>query len=155
MESVGKTLPIVLKKLDITFYPEGGDLLPGIDNMVYFEALRPDGEPIDVEGYIVLFDPARPHGVASPEKLAVFNTEHEGRGSFNLRVPAEREVRAGASFAAIIASPVGIADPVPLPAVRVSLSAHPLPAGACDEVKRPSDFGLATVHSPVSVHPYG
>jgi len=37
-ETTVEPIPIVLKKLDVKFYPEGGDLVGGVPNRVYFTA---------------------------------------------------------------------------------------------------------------------
>ncbi|MBV1922290.1 MAG: hypothetical protein KUG73_16560, partial [Pseudomonadales bacterium] len=53
VETASKTLPILLQTMDITFYPEGGDLVAGLANRVYVQAKRPDGKPADIQGRIV------------------------------------------------------------------------------------------------------
>ncbi len=73
VETAAKTLPIVLARVALDLYPEGGDLVAGAPSRLYVEAHTPRGEPADVAGRIV---------VAGPEgaPVARFRTAHEGRG---------------------------------------------------------------------------
>ena len=50
VETLVKPIPIVLKKLEVEFYPEGGDLVAGAANRVYFQARTTLGKPADLEG---------------------------------------------------------------------------------------------------------
>lgn len=59
-------------KPDVQFFPEGGNLIHGIESRVAFKAINPAGESIAVEGEIV--DDAR--------TVATFITDHKGMGSF-------------------------------------------------------------------------
>src|SRR5262249_19158419 len=47
IESLNKPIPIALKKLDIEFFPEGGDLVAGAPNRVYFQARTTLGKAAD------------------------------------------------------------------------------------------------------------
>src|SRR5262249_48154341 len=38
IETIVRPIPIVVKKLHVDFYPEGGDLVAGVPNRVYFQA---------------------------------------------------------------------------------------------------------------------
>ncbi|KAJ3441074.1 macroglobulin / complement [Anaeramoeba flamelloides] len=70
-----KTIPIVLQTLDIEFYPEGGDVIAGLQNSVYFECLNPvTGEPADFSG--VLYENEKSLNIP-------LRTIHEGRGRFD------------------------------------------------------------------------
>lgn len=99
-ESTSKTIPILLQTLDLAFYPEGGDLIGGVENRVYLEARTPWGKPADIAGRIV-------------DSLGVevgrYRTEHEGRGVFAF------SPRAGETYALRIDTPAGIERPFPLP----------------------------------------
>src|SRR5262249_32860864 len=53
-ESVFRAIPVVPKQLDVEFYPEGGYLVPGGPNRVYFRARTPAGRPVELTGR--LFD---------------------------------------------------------------------------------------------------
>src|SRR5262249_21290299 len=52
-ETMVKPIPIVLKKLDVQFFPEGGDLVAGVENRVYFQVRNTLGKPADLKGHIV------------------------------------------------------------------------------------------------------
>jgi hypothetical protein len=52
-ESISKRIPILMKKLQLAFFPEGGNLVEGLPSRVYFEAKTPIGKPADIEGKIV------------------------------------------------------------------------------------------------------
>lgn len=53
VETIVRPLPIVLKKLRVNFYPEGGDLIAGVKNRIYFEARTTLGKPAELKGHIV------------------------------------------------------------------------------------------------------
>ena len=74
IETATKTIPILLQTVDLTFYPEGGELLGGCENRVYFEAFTPVGKPADLAGSV--FD-------QDGNEVAQFRSEHEGRGRFS------------------------------------------------------------------------
>src|SRR5262249_48981968 len=44
-ETLVRPIPLVLKKLHVDFYPEGGDLVAGVVNRVYFQARTTLGKP--------------------------------------------------------------------------------------------------------------
>lgn len=74
-ETIAKTIPINLGKVDVAFYPEGGDLVAGVKSRVYFFAKDPLGKPVHVEGRIV---------DAKGKTVTKVTTIHEGRGWFEL-----------------------------------------------------------------------
>lgn len=53
VETLVRPLPLVVRDLRIDFYPEGGELIAGTNNRVYFQARTPSGKPADVRGRIV------------------------------------------------------------------------------------------------------
>jgi hypothetical protein len=63
------------KKLMINFYPEGGNLVPGLTTRVAFKATSSDGENAVVSAEIYN---------ERNEKLTEFTTEHNGMGVFNI-----------------------------------------------------------------------
>lgn len=110
-ESISRSIPIVLNKIDLTFYPEGGDLVMGRESNLAFKALNEFGKPADVEGMI--FD--------ETGAVATFTTFHQGMGAVRFR-PLE-----GKSYRAVITKPEGIKASYPLPAPVIkglSLSKH-------------------------------
>jgi hypothetical protein len=52
-EPLVKPIPIVLKKLDVEFYPEGGELIAGVPNRVYFQVRNTRGKPADLTGHLI------------------------------------------------------------------------------------------------------
>src|SRR5262249_27115128 len=52
-ETITRAIPIVLKKLKVEFFPEGGYLVPGVVNRVYFQVRTPLDKPADLRGKIV------------------------------------------------------------------------------------------------------
>ncbi len=53
IETIPRPIPIVTKKLFIDFFPEGGDLVAGVTNRVYFRAKSTLGKPAELRGNIV------------------------------------------------------------------------------------------------------
>lgn len=99
-ESIARRIPILVKKLDFAFFPEGGQLLSGTPSRIYFEAKNPIGKPADVEGKIV-----DDHGNVA----ATFATHHAGLGRIEL-IP-----NTGRRYFAQITRPAGITEQYALP----------------------------------------
>ena len=105
LETASKTIPILLQTVDLTLYPEGGSLVAGLPNRVYFEAFTPAKKPADLAGVIVDQDGA---------EVARFRSEHEGRGRFELTP------QAGGKYALRITEPSGIETAYALPEVQAA-----------------------------------
>ena len=75
-ESVSRAVPIVLNKLDLNFYPEGGTWVSGVAGRMAFEALNEFGTGADVSGDII-----DDHGA----KVCSFESFHNGMGAFELK----------------------------------------------------------------------
>jgi hypothetical protein len=101
VETAAKTIPILLQTVDLDLYPEGGALVAGVGNRVYFEARTPAHKPADLAGVVVDGQGA---------VVARFRSEHEGRGRFELTP------QAGGSYSLRIEQPAGIKTAFPLPA---------------------------------------
>jgi hypothetical protein len=99
-ESISKRLPIVLKKLRLSFFPEGGSLVEGLPTRLYFEARNMLDKPADVAGRVV-----DDHG----QTVARFESHDKGLGRFDF-TPAP-----GRRYHAEITRPVGIHAQHPLP----------------------------------------
>jgi hypothetical protein len=52
-ETITRPVPLVLKKLEVEFFPEGGDLVAGLPNRVYFQARNNLGKPAELKGRIL------------------------------------------------------------------------------------------------------
>lgn len=70
------------KKLNLSFYPEGGYLIDGLPVRIAFEATDAQGNPVDLSGHIIN---------KRKEKVQVFHTTHEGKGSFTYVAGKEKE----------------------------------------------------------------
>jgi len=102
-ESIQKRIPIVVDKLQLALYPEGGDLVTGLPARVYFAARNTIDKPADVEGRVV---------DDRGELAARFRSYHDGMGRFEL-IP-----RPGRSYKVEITRPVGITQTFAVPAAR-------------------------------------
>jgi alpha-2-macroglobulin-like protein len=105
-ESISRSVPIVLNKIDLQFFPEGGDLVYGLGSKVAFRALNEFGKPADIEGIVVDQNGA---------KISEFKSYHQGLGAFAFN-PAQ-----GQTFKAKITKPEGITQTYELP--------EPMPRG--------------------------
>jgi hypothetical protein len=72
-ETVAKTIRINLDRVEVSFYPEGGDLVSGLENRVYFTARDPLDKPAHVDGRLVDSD---------GREIAHVLTTYKGMGSF-------------------------------------------------------------------------
>lgn len=99
-ESVSRAIPIVLNKIDLSFFPEGGDLVEGLPSRVAFKALNEFGKPADIEGVIIDGQGA---------EVGSFSSFHQGMGAFDFH-PGE-----GHSYHAKITKPVGVTETYDLP----------------------------------------
>ncbi|MBP6731051.1 MAG: hypothetical protein KA149_03275 [Chitinophagales bacterium] len=52
-ESISRSVPIVLNKITMEFYPEGGDMVANVNSRVAFRAQNEFGKAADIEGIIV------------------------------------------------------------------------------------------------------
>ena len=77
-------LPRVKKDdLVVTFYPEGGHLIEGVENRVAFDVCDQHGEAVDIEGTVS----------ASGMQPFTIRTEYMGRGSFTV-TPTDKRLKA-------------------------------------------------------------
>jgi hypothetical protein len=111
VEPLSRPIPIVLKKLNVEFFPEGGDLVAGLKSRVYFGVRTTLGKPADLKGE--LLEDGKATGVA----VATLTDDKEpgvnqGTGRF------EFEPKAGAKYELRIDSPAGITSKHVLPDVK-------------------------------------
>ena len=99
-ESIAKRVPIILKKLMLSVYPEGGDLVEGVPGRIYFEAKNPLGKPADIAGHLV--DDAE-------QTVARFESVRDGLGRVDFTPMPGRH------YHLEIDRPVGVADQYPVP----------------------------------------
>lgn len=100
-ESISRAVPIALSDLQVGLFPEGGDLVGGLESRVYFEATDVHGAPVDVAG-VILDD----HDAV----VARVDSRSEGRGRFVFTPTAGRSYRLHVE---------GERRDFPLPAARV------------------------------------
>src|SRR5262245_31185665 len=105
VETAAKTIPILLQTVDLTMYPEGGELVAGLLNRVYVEARTPARKPADLAGVVV---------DGTGREVARYRSEHEGRGRF------EFTPREGNTYTLKITEPSGIKAEFSLPAVKAA-----------------------------------
>ncbi|MEO5891154.1 MAG: TonB-dependent receptor plug domain-containing protein [Ferruginibacter sp.] len=104
-ESVSKSIPIALNKIDLQFMPEGGTLLENFTSTIAFKAINENGKAADVKGEVRDSD---------GNKVGVFESFHFGMGKF-LFTP-----RPGQTYQAIITSPANIKQQYELPAATAN-----------------------------------
>ncbi len=107
-ETEAKTIPINLGKIDVTFYPEGGELAAGLENRVYFVARNPQGKPVDLTGTLVA-EQSGDRGTV--DQSIPVQTAYEGMGSFSFTPTA------GTKYRLKITQPLGVSNEPKLPAV--------------------------------------
>ena len=99
-ESVSKRIPIILKKLQLSMFPEGGKLIEGVESRLYFEAKNTIGKPADVAGRIV-----DDHGNA----VATFESYRDGLGRFAFTPSTGRR------YHVEVTQPIGVTERYPVP----------------------------------------
>ncbi|WP_153558400.1 MG2 domain-containing protein [Roseimaritima sediminicola] len=72
-ETFSKTLPIQTGRVQFDFYPEGGFLVEGLRNRVYFSVRSSQGEPMHVEGEVM---------TRGGRRVARLQTTADGMGRF-------------------------------------------------------------------------
>ncbi|MDU1891281.1 MAG: TonB-dependent receptor plug domain-containing protein [Dysgonomonas sp.] len=104
-ESITRSIPIVLEKINISFYPEGGDVIENVQSKIAFEALNEFGKGADVKGEIVN---------SKGTVVTSFESFHLGMGAFEF-TPLK-----GETYYAKIIAPIGNEDLKPLPKAKES-----------------------------------
>jgi TonB-dependent SusC/RagA subfamily outer membrane receptor len=84
-EAISRSIPIVLNKIDMAFFPEGGDLVENVSSKVGFKALNEFGKPADVEGFIADKD---------GKKVTTFKSFHDGIGAFEFTPESDNAYKA-------------------------------------------------------------
>ncbi len=126
-ESISRSIPIVLNKIDVQFMPEGGALVVGLPTQVAFKAIDDHAKPVDIKGYIV---------DQKGNKVIGFSSYHFGMGRFAF-TPQQ-----GFRYKAIITAPAQIATTFPL--------ADANPTGMVLNIRQTSEGWRALVHSSMS-----
>lgn len=101
-ETISKTIPIQLGRVEVEFYPEGGPLVGGLPNRVYFTARNTIGDPISIEGEIQ---------DRSGNKVADLKTVRDGMGRFTMKP------QLGERYSLKVTAPLDILNSPELPMV--------------------------------------
>ncbi|HYT92314.1 MAG TPA: hypothetical protein VEL76_26610, partial [Gemmataceae bacterium] len=100
-ETLVRPIPIVLKKLFVEFFPEGGYLIAGVPNRVYFTARTTLGKPAELQGRLV--------GPDGKEVIAVRTLNDDKEAGVNQGMGVfEFTPQAGKVYDLKIDSPIGI-----------------------------------------------
>ena len=102
-ESIQKRIPIVMKTLQFSVFPEGGDLIDNVPGRVYFMAKTLIGKPADVDGKVV---------DDKGQQVAEFSSVHDGMGRFELQPATDR------TYHVEITKPAGITARFEIPAAK-------------------------------------
>lgn len=135
-ESISRRVPIVLDRVDVALFPEGGDLVAGLPTRVYLRATTPLGEPADVSGHVV---------DDRGEVVSTFRTVNDGLGRFAFTPRADRRYRVA------LDAPQGATTEASLPEALASgctLRTYDDPASQLEVVRvgvRCTDAGEVTV----------
>jgi anti-sigma factor RsiW len=121
-DTIVRPLPIVLKKLDVEFCPEGGDLVAGLPNRVYFQVRNTLGKPADLQGQ--LLEDGKPLGVTVATLVSDKTPElNQGMGRF------EFTPKSGHKYELKVESPIGISRRYELPPIKPEGTILSAPAG--------------------------
>jgi uncharacterized protein YfaS (alpha-2-macroglobulin family) len=99
-ESISRSIPIILNKIKLDLFPEGGDLVCGLETNVAFRALNEFGKPADIEGVVL---------TEKGSQVASFSSFHQGMGAFCIN-PQPKE-----NYVVKITKPEGINETYKLP----------------------------------------
>lgn len=110
---LARTPPAPLEKasgVEVHFWPEGGTLVAGLDNKVYFGANTADGTPAQIRGVVV---------DSRQNKVADIATSAGGNGTFHITPDANESY----SLAKIESEELNQRTPMPLPDVAADVTA--------------------------------
>ncbi|MBS1564223.1 MAG: TonB-dependent receptor plug domain-containing protein [Bacteroidetes bacterium] len=100
-ESISRSIPIALNKIDLQFLPEGGRLVAGLAGRLAFRAVNKHGRPVDVKGIIKN---------SQGSTIAPFESYKFGMGSLPFTP------QPGETYTAVITAPSGTGQVFTLPA---------------------------------------
>ena len=75
-ESISRSIPIVLNKITIQFFPEGGDAIENVSSSIAFKALNEFGKGADVSGSVI---------DEHDNVISRFESFHMGMGAFEIK----------------------------------------------------------------------
>ncbi|HEY1188653.1 MAG TPA: alpha-2-macroglobulin family protein [Gemmata sp.] len=146
-EPIVRPIPLVTKSLKVEFFPEGGEMIEGVPGRVYFMVRTPIGKPADLKGTIT-------DGTNTIAEVGTL-TDAQNPGANRGHGVFELTPKPGAKYFLKIASPLGIAPPIP--------NGFPLPEAKADGVALTSldavtgrggavRVKLASAHGPKTLH---
>lgn len=125
-ESISRSIPIVLNKVSLRFFPEGGHYVENVKSRIAFKALNEFGKGADVSGVVI---DKRGRIITSLESF------HMGMGAFDFQAAK------GENYFVRIQIPSGNKELIPLPT--------PLPSGFALSLRNRDDTSLEwLIHSP-------
>lgn len=105
-EGFPRTIPLTSRKLTVEFFPEGGDLIAGVPNRVYFRAATNTGKPADATGTLML-GAEEVKGVGTVKTLT--DPDHpganQGVGVFTFTPEADKQ------YSLKLSKPLGLLQP--------------------------------------------
>jgi hypothetical protein len=111
-----RPIPLVVPQVRVEFFPEGGDLVAGVVNRVYFRARTPCGRPTEFAGRVI--------DGQGREVAALTTGSGSGLGEFQFTP------QAGATYAVRSDNPKRTIEKAALPPVQTSGVVLNIPAGA-------------------------
>lgn len=75
--------------IDVQFFPEGGEIISGVNSKVAFKAIQPNGLSIDIKGVVTDNTGA---------SVVEFSSQHLGMGTFNFTAAAGKSYKATVTF---------------------------------------------------------
>lgn len=95
-------VPSRKKEIDLQFFPEGGNLLTGVNQTVAFKAVGPDGLSAEVSGYVCDED---------NKFVMALKSLHKGMGAFGMVAEKGKKYYAMLSFGDTTAQKVALPEP--------------------------------------------
>lgn len=117
-ETAARPIPIHTGRAEVAFYPEGGYLVGGIQNRVYFAAKDSLGKPIEIAGEVLS---------QSGRVVATVQTVRDGMGRFEFKPDS------GQRYSLRITRPLDITETPWLPSVVEALPVMDTGIGVFDE----------------------
>ena len=121
------------RKAEVTFFPEGGRLVAGLENRIYFMARNSRGEPLSLSGTMVASDH---DGAGRGEEIATVQTTFAGMGTFSFTPRTDEAYRLK------ITSPKGIAEQPKLPEVSADCDLVLATGAGVFAVEKPLEFNI-------------
>jgi alpha-2-macroglobulin-like protein len=137
VDTITRPVPILLKKLNVEFFPEGGWLVAGVPNRVYFQARTPLGKPAELTGHIEGDKQSVP-GAVKTLNDADHPGANQGMGVFTFTP------KAGVPYELKIDTPTGIEGKFELPKVEDAGVVMSIPDGVTS-AEQPLKVSLSSV----------